>query len=128
MVAQINTNYAPSLHPSLPLTLVFFYLHYTASIHFHCTTAIFPLPIGLIPVLTPHPWAYTFGQLQSTNLRGQNVLITGADSGIGFGISRALSHQGASMPMACRNPQLCHHGCFGPQTGAKGSKDAFETQ
>ena len=49
----------------------------------------------------------TFGQLQSTNLQGSSVLITGANSGIGFEISRTLSHQGASVPMACRNPQLC---------------------
>ena len=33
--------------------------------------------------------------------------MTGANSGIGFEISRALSRQGASVTMACRNPQKC---------------------
>ncbi|KAL7537472.1 hypothetical protein ACHAXR_007844 [Thalassiosira sp. AJA248-18] len=68
---------------------------------------LFPSSIGLLPALTSRPWSYTFEQLHKSDLRGQVALVTGANSGIGFEISRALSRQGASVTMACRNPQRC---------------------
>ncbi|KAL7520385.1 hypothetical protein ACHAWX_005112 [Stephanocyclus meneghinianus] len=68
---------------------------------------LIPPIIGLVPATTPLKWGYTFEQLQQVDLRGQVALVTGANSGIGFEISRALSRQGASVTMACRNPQRC---------------------
>lgn len=52
-------------------------------------------------------WGYSLDQLQNTDLRGQSALVTGANSGIGYEISKALSRQGAMVTMACRNPQKC---------------------
>jgi retinol dehydrogenase-12 len=65
--------------------------------------------IGLIPSLSPPKtsWGYTPKQLQNVDLRGQIALVTGANSGIGFEISKALSRRGASVTLACRSPQRC---------------------
>eukprot|EP00804_Cyclotella_cryptica_P008541 CCRYP_007535-RD/>CCRYP_007535-RD protein AED:0.31 eAED:0.31 QI:318/1/1/1/0.5/0.2/5/725/387 len=68
---------------------------------------LIPPIVGLLPATTPRAWGYTFEQLQQVDLRGQVALVTGANSGIGFEIARALSRQGASVTMACRNPQRC---------------------
>lgn len=65
--------------------------------------------IGLLPAVTPtnYDWGYTFEKLQNVDLRGQVALVTGANSGIGFSISKALSRQGATVVLACRSPQRC---------------------
>src|SRR6056300_1618065 len=65
--------------------------------------------IGLIPSLSPPKtsWGYTPEQLQQVDLRGQIALVTGANSGIGLEISKALSRRGASVTLACRSPQRC---------------------
>ena len=51
--------------------------------------------VGLLPAVTPtsNYWGYTFEKLQNVDLRGQVALVTGANSGIGFSISKALSLQ-----------------------------------
>mmetsp|Transcript_52700 Transcript_52700/g.111972 ORF Transcript_52700/g.111972 Transcript_52700/m.111972 type:complete len:388 (+) Transcript_52700:81-1244(+) len=74
---------------------------------FRWITVIVPSSIGLVPSLTRHRWAYSFEEVRSTDLRGQSALVTGGNSGIGFQICRALSRQGASVTIACRNPQRC---------------------
>ena len=74
---------------------------------FHWVCSFDEKLIGLLPATTPHPWGYTFEQLQQNDLRGQSALITGANSGIGFEIARSLSTLGASVTLACRNPQRC---------------------
>jgi len=64
--------------------------------------------IGMLPAFTPtNSWRYTIEQLQTADLRGQVALITGANSGIGFEISKALSRQGATVVLGCRSPQRC---------------------
>lgn len=65
--------------------------------------------VGLLPAVTPtsNYWGYTFEKLQNVDLRGQVALVTGANSGIGFSISKALSLQGATVVLACRSPQRC---------------------
>lgn len=64
--------------------------------------------IGSIPMLhSEENWGYNFEDLDKTNLTGQTALITGANSGIGLEIARALSRQGASVTLACRNPSKC---------------------
>lgn len=40
-------------------------------------------------------------------LWGQNAMVTGANSGLGFEISLALARLGANVAMACRNPLKC---------------------
>ncbi len=74
---------------------------------FHWINFISSSHTRVLPVLAPMPWGYTFEQLQQTDLAGQTALVTGANSGIGFEIARALSQQGASVTLACRNPQRC---------------------
>ena len=63
--------------------------------------------IGLLPAVTPKNWGFTQEQLQTVDLRGQIALVTGANSGIGFEISKALSRQGATVFLGCRSPQRC---------------------
>jgi len=38
------------------------------------------------------------------DLRGKNVIVTGAASGIGVETARALAHAGADVTLAVRNP------------------------
>jgi len=52
-------------------------------------------------------WGYTFGQLYKHDLTGQNALVTGANSGLGYEVSLALARLGASVVMACRNEARC---------------------
>lgn len=76
---------------------------------FHWLTHIDDSFIGLLPALTPTKasWRFTHEQLQSIDLRGQVALVTGANSGIGLEISKALSRQGATVVLGCRSPQRC---------------------
>jgi len=75
--------------------------HYLATNYYH------PL-IGLAPFVTPEDkYGFKVHQLQSVDLRGQVALVTGANSGIGFELSKMLASQGAYVTMACRNPQRC---------------------
>ena len=78
---------------------------------FRWTTKLSPALIGVIPALTPprDEWGYTFEHLSRADLRGQNAIVTGANSGIGFEVAKALSRQGAAVTLACRNPQRCFH-------------------
>jgi len=36
---------------------------------------------------------------------GKLFLVTGANSGLGYEVSRALAHRGATVVMACRSPE-----------------------
>ena len=64
--------------------------------------------IGLLPAVTPtNSWSFTHEQLQTVDLRGQVALVTGANSGIGLEISKAVSRQGAAVVLGCRSPQRC---------------------
>ncbi len=38
-------------------------------------------------------------------LRGRTAIVTGGDTGIGFGISEALAQEGANIAIFCRNEQ-----------------------
>jgi len=58
------------------------------------------------------PWGYTFEDYYGRdckNLQGQNALVTGANSGIGFEISKALAKCGVNVTLACRNHEKCKH-------------------
>jgi len=76
---------------------------------FHWLTHLDDSFIGLLPALTPtkDSWRFTHEQLQTIDLRGQVALVTGANSGIGLEISKALSRQGATVVLGCRSPQRC---------------------
>ena len=40
-----------------------------------------------------------------SSLKGKNILITGANSGLGFSLSLQTAYKGANVFMACRNEQ-----------------------
>jgi NAD(P)-dependent dehydrogenase (short-subunit alcohol dehydrogenase family) len=55
-------------------------------------------------------WQYTFEELYGNGkdrLKGQNAIVTGGNSGIGYEISLALARLGAHVTLACRNEQKC---------------------
>ncbi len=55
-------------------------------------------------------WQYTFDELYDKDcpkLVGQNALITGANSGVGYETAKALAKCGVHVTMACRNPKRC---------------------
>jgi NAD(P)-dependent dehydrogenase (short-subunit alcohol dehydrogenase family) len=67
-----------------------------------------PMLVGISPAANYDiPWGYTFEQLHQHNLTGQNALVTGANSGLGYEVSLALAKLGASVVMACRNEARC---------------------
>ena len=78
-----------------------------------------PSLIGLIPAVTPKDqWRYTFQQFNDVDLRGQNALITGANSGLGFSVAKMLSERGAAVTLGCRSPQRCFQACDAIRTDA----------
>ena len=68
-----------------------------------------PHLVGLTPAFLADDgeWGYTFEELYASDLTGQNALVTGANSGVGFETSLALARLGASVTLACRNPSKC---------------------
>ena len=67
-----------------------------------------PMLVGFSPAMNYDvPWGYTFEQLCQHDLTGQNALVTGANSGLGYEVSLALAKLGASVVMACRNEARC---------------------
>lgn len=67
-----------------------------------------PKYIGFSPAMNHGVgWGYSFEELYRQNLTGQNAIVTGANSGLGFDVSLVLSKLGASVVMACRNEARC---------------------
>jgi len=67
-----------------------------------------PTTIGLTPAfMLSDEWGYTFEELYASDLTGQNALVTGSNSGVGYETSLALARLGASVTLACRNPTKC---------------------
>lgn len=74
-------------------------------------TNFYPGGIGMTPAfLNGIPWKYTFKELYvdgEHTLKGQNAIVTGANSGVGYATSMALGRLGASVTLACRNTRKC---------------------
>ncbi len=54
-------------------------------------------------------WSYTFEELYNkcSQISGQNALITGSNSGVGYETAKALAKCGVNVTMACRNAKKC---------------------
>ncbi len=67
--------------------------------------------IGLGPAFVHGiPWSYTFDELYnscSSQISGQNALVTGANSGVGYETAKALAKCGVNVTLACRNEKKC---------------------
>lgn len=73
-------------------------------------TTLDPSAIGLTPA--HHygiPWGYTLEEYYDncSAIKGQNALVTGGNSGIGFAIANALATCGVHVTIACRNAERC---------------------
>ena len=69
-----------------------------------------PALVGLTPAFHHGiEWNYTFDKLYNTctDIQGQNALITGANSGVGYETAKALAKCGVHVTMVCRNPKKC---------------------
>lgn len=69
-----------------------------------------PALIGLTPAFHHGTeWEYTFERLYKdcAKLSGQNALVTGANSGVGFETAKALAKCGVSVTLGCRNTKKC---------------------
>ena len=64
-----------------------------------CTLAQYFLPLVVIVYLTEHLWRRGRGQLDDVTRRA--VLVTGCDSGFGFGLARHLDSLGLPVYAAC---------------------------
>ena len=79
---------------------------------FQPITRLHPSLIGIVPAVTPKDqWRYTFHEFNNVDLSGQNALITGANSGLGFSVAKFLSERGAAVTLGCRNPRKCFQAC-----------------
>ena len=64
--------------------------------------------IGLVPAFSHNvPYGFTFNELYALNLTGQSAIVTGANSGIGYAMAKALYTVGADVTMTCRNSDKC---------------------
>jgi len=67
-----------------------------------------PPLIGFAPAfMIESKWGFTFEELYASDLTGQNALVTGGNSGVGYETSLALARLGAHVTLACRNLTKC---------------------
>jgi len=102
---------------ALSSILIGFYLSYLPEQigFFRLLSILTPEFIGLFPAFHRGiPWRYSHEMLYETcstnddnSIKGENAIVTGANSGIGFEISKALAKCGAHVTMVCRNPTKC---------------------
>ena len=72
-----------------------------------CGKVVAPM-VGMLPAITYH-WEFTREELAQANLQGQHALVTGANSGIGYFLTKGLVELGAaSVTLACRDPMKCN--------------------
>ena len=102
-----NSKMTPANVVALVVVVVAVIMKSQTLFHHLATNYYHPL-IGLTPFVIPEDkYGFDLNQLQSVDLRGQVALVTGANSGIGFELSKMLASHGADVTMACRNPQRC---------------------
>jgi len=66
--------------------------------------------IGMTPAHNYNiPWGYTYDQYYSNceNIRGQNAVVTGANTGLGFSIAEELAKCGVNVVLTCRSVSKC---------------------
>jgi NAD(P)-dependent dehydrogenase (short-subunit alcohol dehydrogenase family) len=68
--------------------------------------------VGLTPAFVEGmEWGYTWKEFYSdatyNQLKGQSAIVTGANSGIGFELAKALAKNGVHVTITCRTTQKC---------------------
>jgi NAD(P)-dependent dehydrogenase (short-subunit alcohol dehydrogenase family) len=75
---------------------------------FRYLSTINPASIGLTPAFNVGVEdGYTFAQLDKLDLTGQNALITGGNSGVGYETAKYLVKLGAAVTIVCRSENRC---------------------
>lgn len=75
---------------------------------FRYLATINPAAVGLTPAFNVGVEdGYTFAQLNKLDLTGQNALITGGNSGVGYETAKYLVKLGAQVTIVCRSEKRC---------------------
>ena len=84
--------------------------------------------IGFAPAfLHDVPYGFTFDELYLLDLTGQTAIVTGANSGIGYAMTKALYTLGADVTMTCRNMDKCHAAAASIRSSVDSSKERSTT-
>jgi retinol dehydrogenase 13 len=80
--------------------------------------------IGFAPAfLHDIPYGFTLDELYSLNLTGQRAIVTGANSGIGYAMTKVLLTLGADVIMTCRNVDKCNAAAESIRSSVGSSKE-----
>lgn len=80
-----------------------------------------PYTKGITPWIHDGPWGFNHSTLSSSALVGRTILVTGANTGLGYASVEYLALHGASVIMGCRTQKSCNEAAQRIKAEAPGS-------